>query len=170
MDVLDFRFIALVGIDHEVHIEYPIKQAHGLIKFFFLRGCMIGYWCSHVLYLLLSFRVTLLALYPPYNRCIVSGKTCRTLVNRVLILQCSACSPVWKVNSSRKGQNVRHFADDTFKCIFVNEKFCILMTFVPKGKIDNNQALVWIMASRRIGDKPLSEPMLDRFTDTYMRY
>ena len=37
-------------------------------------------------------------------------------------------------------------ADDIFRCIFVNEKFCILiktsLMFVPKGTIDNNPALV----------------------------
>ena len=49
-------------------------------------------------------------------------------------------------NSSPPGQNGRHFADDSFKCIFVNEKFCILikisLKFVPKGPIDNTPALV----------------------------
>ena len=43
-------------------------------------------------------------------------------------------------------QNGHHFADDIFWCIFVNEKFCILMKispkFVPKGPIDNISALV----------------------------
>ena len=43
------------------------------------------------------------------------------------------------------------------------------MKFVPKGPVDNNPALVKIMAWRRIGDKPLSEPMLTRFTDAYIR-
>ena len=37
-------------------------------------------------------------------------------------------------------------ADDAFGCIFVNEKFCILiqisLNFIPKGPIDNNPALV----------------------------
>ena len=60
--------------------------------------------------------------------------------------------------------NARHFADDIFWCIFVNEKFCILikfsLKFVPNGPIDNNPALLQIMAWRRIGDKPFSEPML----------
>ena len=63
-------------------------------------------------------------------------------------------------------------ADDIFRCIFVNEKFCILnkisLKFVPKGPIDNNSALVWIMAWHRIGDKPLSELMLSLLNDTYM--
>ena len=50
------------------------------------------------------------------------------------------------VNASPPGQNGRHFADDIFSCIFVNEKFCILikisLMFVTKGPIDNNPALV----------------------------
>ena len=37
-------------------------------------------------------------------------------------------------------------ADDIFTCIFMNEKFCILikisLKFVPKSPIDNNPALV----------------------------
>ena len=44
------------------------------------------------------------------------------------------------------GQNGRHFTDDIFKCIFVNEKFFILieisLKFVPKVPIDNNPAVV----------------------------
>ena len=66
------------------------------------------------------------------------------------------------------------FSDDTFRCMFVNENFCILieisLKFVPKGPFDNNPTLVQIMAWRLIGDKPLSEPMLTRFTDGYMRH
>ena len=50
------------------------------------------------------------------------------------------------INSSLPGQNDRHFADDIFTCIFLNEKFCISikisMKFVPEGPIDNNPALV----------------------------
>ena len=48
-------------------------------------------------------------------------------------------------NLSPPGQNGHHFAD-VFKCIFMNEKFCISikisLKFVPKGPIDNNPALV----------------------------
>ena len=62
-------------------------------------------------------------------------------------------------------------ADNIFRRIFVNEKFCILiknsLKFVRKVPIDNNAAVVWIMAWCRIGDKPLSEPMLTWFTDAY---
>ena len=68
------------------------------------------------------------------------------------------------INTLRPIQNGRHFADDIFKCIFLNENawisLKISLKFVPKGPINNNPALVQIMAWRRSGDKPLSEPMM----------
>ena len=70
------------------------------------------------------------------------------------------------VNTLRLGQNGRHFADDTFKCIFLNENVWIpikiSLKFVPKGPINNIPALDQIMAWRRPGDKPLSEPIMVR--------
>ena len=61
-------------------------------------------------------------------------------------------------------QNGRHFADNIFKCIFLNENIWlwieISLKFVPKGPINNIPALVQIMAWRRQGDKPLFEPMM----------
>ena len=68
------------------------------------------------------------------------------------------------INTLRPRQNGRRFADDTFKRIFFNENIRILikisLKFVPKGPINNNPTLVQIMAWRRPGDKPLSEPMM----------
>ena len=53
--------------------------------------------------------------------------------------------------------------DGIFKCIFVNEKFCISIQmspkFVPKGPIDNKSAFGQVMAWCQIGNKPLSEPI-----------
>ena len=46
----------------------------------------------------------------------------------------------------------------------------ISLELVPNGPVDNNPALVQIMDWRRIGDKPLSQPMLTRYTDAYMRH
>ena len=51
------------------------------------------------------------------------------------------------VNSSSPGQNGCHFTlYAIFRCIFVNENVCILikisLKFVPKGPVDNKQALV----------------------------
>ena len=53
---------------------------------------------------------------------------------------------------------------DIFKCIFLNENVWILikisLKIVPKGPFNNIPAMVQIMAWRRPGDKPLSEPMV----------
>ena len=58
------------------------------------------------------------------------------------------------VNTLSPRQNDRQFADDIFKCIFVNEKVCIFiqmsMKYVPNGPV-NNKLLVQIMAWRRLG-------------------
>ena len=68
------------------------------------------------------------------------------------------------VNTLRSRKNGRHFADDPFKRIFLNENVWISLKislkFVPKVRINNIPALVPIMAWSRSGDKPLSELML----------
>ena len=71
---------------------------------------------------------------------------------------------VVSLNTLRPRQNGRHFPDDIFKCIFLNENVWIpikiSLNFVPKGPINNIPALVQIMAWRHPGDKPISEPMM----------
>ena len=78
------------------------------------------------------------------------------------------------INSSPPGQNGHHLANNIFRSICLNEKFYILIKisqkFVPKGPIDNNPALIWITVWHRVVGKSLSEPMLARFTDTYMQH
>ena len=68
------------------------------------------------------------------------------------------------LNTLRPRQNGRHFPDDIFICIFLNENAWILikisLKFVPKGPVNKIPALVQIMAWCRSGDKPLSEPMM----------
>ena len=70
------------------------------------------------------------------------------------------------INTLRPRQNGRHFADDNFKRIFLNENVRlsieISLKFVTKVPINNIPVLVQIMAWRRPGDKPLSEPMMVR--------
>ena len=65
-------------------------------------------------------------------------------------------------------------ADDIFKCIFLNEKFGIVirisLKFIPKDPIDNKWAMVQVMAWCRTGDKPLPGPMITQFIDAYMRH
>ena len=68
------------------------------------------------------------------------------------------------LNTLKPRQNERHFVDDTFKRIFLNDNvrisIKISLKFVPKGPIIIIPALGQIMAWRRPGDKPLSEPMM----------
>ena len=54
------------------------------------------------------------------------------------------------MNPLKPRQNGFQFAGDIFKCIFPN----------AKGPIYNKSELVQIMVWRRIGDKPLSEPIM----------
>ena len=102
-------------------------------------------------------------------------------------------------NTLRLRQNGCHFAD-ILKCIFLHENvgiwIKISLKFVPKDQINNIPALVEIMAWRRrtasaqcqiksgflwhvhavyhflytIGNKPLSEPMVAWFSDTYIHH
>ena len=69
-----------------------------------------------------------------------------------------------RLNSLRPRLNRHPFADDIFKCIFLNENEWISrrisLKFFPKVRINNIPALVQIMACRRSGGKPLSEPMM----------
>ena len=77
-------------------------------------------------------------------------------------------------NSSLPEQNGRRFADDVFKCIFINEKLCILiqisLKYVPRSPIDNKPALVLIMAWHWTGDKPLPEPIMTHICSTRGRW
>ena len=67
---------------------------------------------------------------------------------------------------------VASLANDIFKCIFLNENDEIVIQISPKfvrmSQIDNRPALVQVMAWCRTGDKPLPEPMMTQFIETYM--
>ena len=67
-----------------------------------------------------------------------------------------------------------YLPDDIFNRISLNKNVWISIKmslhFVPNGPIDNKPALAQVMAWHRAGDKPLSEPMLTRFSDAYMRH
>ena len=64
-------------------------------------------------------------------------------------------------------------ADDILKRIFLNENdrisIRISLKFVPRSPVNNKVALVLVMAWRRTGDKPLTEPMMTWFTDASMQ-
>ena len=78
----------------------------------------------------------------------------------------SWCLIMWhsRVNILRLRQNGCHFPDDIFKCIFLKENVQSLIKISLKlalmGPMNNIPALVQIMAWRRVGNKPLSEPMM----------
>ena len=78
------------------------------------------------------------------------------------------------INTLRPRQNGRHPADDMFKSPPPSENLWILIIIspkpAPKGPINNTPALVQIMAWRRTGDKPFSEPMMTQLNDAYMRH
>ena len=102
-----------------------------------------------------------------YNE--ISWKVCIFISNQSMeIVFCSQFSLLVVVafNTLRPRHNGRHFADDILKCIFLNENVWILikisLTFVTKSPINSIPALVQIIAWRRPGDKPLSEPMMLR--------
>ena len=46
----------------------------------------------------------------------------------------------------------------------------ITLRYVLKGPVNNDPALAQIMAWRRKGDKPLSEPNMAKLTVAYMRH
>ena len=78
------------------------------------------------------------------------------------------------LNENDRILNGRHFGRRHFQMLFLewNDRILIQISlkFVPMSPIDNKPALVQVMAWRRIGDKPLSEPVMAQFTDAYMRH
>ena len=104
-------------------------------------------------------RAALILLYrrscPDFYKCVLSVQMRRIWI----VLYVS-------IKILRPRQHGRHFADDTFKRIFLNENIGISikisLMFVHKGPINNIPALVQIMAWRWSGHKPLSETKMVR--------
>ena len=93
-----------------------------------------------------------------------------TRPNKYIGLGLLYCSGLF--NTLRPRQNGRHFTDNMLKCILFQKNVWIWikisLKFVPRGPINNIPALVQIMAWRRTGDKPLPEPMMTQFSNTYV--
>ena len=74
---------------------------------------------------------------------------------------CHCSDQMLSFNTLRPRQNGRHFADDIFTCIFMNENVCtsieISPNFVPREPIDNKSTLVQVMAWHRTGDNWVSD-------------
>ena len=105
---------------------------------------MYWWWFNYSLYLFFLRKI------------IWGGVYCKCPITNLIIHTSGSWSRA--VNTLRPIQNGRRFADDTFKRIFLNENvrisIKISLKFIPKGPINNNPALVQIMAW------PLSEPMM----------
>ena len=88
-----------------------------------------------------------------------------SVYSRMVSRSWSEIQQIWLwFNTLRLRQNGHLFADNIFKCIFLNENVLILFTislkFVCKVPINIIPALVQIMAWRRSGNSTLSEPMM----------
>ena len=85
---------------------------------------------------------------------------------RILIVNRFHCGRTVTFNTLRPRQNGRHFSNDIFNWIFLNEdawiSINISLKFVPRGPINNIPTLVQVMAWHRSGDKPLSETRMVR--------
>ena len=82
---------------------------------------------------------------------------------KMLSAKChSFCSDI--INTLRPRKDGCRFPGDIFRCIFLNKNMSISINIslkvIPNGQINNIPALVRIMAWRRPGEKPLSEPMM----------
>ena len=89
------------------------------------------------------------------------------------------------VNTLRPRQDGRHFADDIFKCIFLNENFLIAikisLKFVPKGPINNiptigsdngfsrRQAIIWTNVSYLMTHICVTRPQWVKIRGTSLR-
>ena len=106
--------------------------------------------------------ITLLKLCLPEDSELTSMEFADDTVGSLLL------DPIWLLKicflTLRLKQYGLHFTDDLLKWIFLKENIWISSEitpqFVPKGPINDIPALVQIMAWRRLGDKPLSEPMM----------
>ena len=123
------------------------------------RACFIleAWWYTFFLFICLPCKVTQVS-RQHYIHCsdIFVGANRATIIETNYIL----------FNTLRPRQNGSHFPHNISKCFFFSWRkmyefqFDISLKFVSKGAINNIPALVKIMASRRPGDKPLSESMM----------
>ena len=78
-------------------------------------------------------------MYKVFDICKVNGISSSCLSNFVTDVLCGGRPDAFKTLMPRK--NARHFADDIFKCIFLNKKVWIFVTislkFIPKSSINN---------------------------------
>ena len=100
---------------------------------------------------------------------------CWISVHSVYLTSChSVCWSILLLTHLPLDKMAAILADNIFKCIIMNLKLHILnrisLKFATKGPIDNKTVLVQVLVWRQTGDKSLPEPMLNEFTDAYMRH
>ena len=148
----------LYGIFH-VFIECKCSELHSNVHRFACT-CFI---CERVCFRCEHTRAVLDHVYleSEHNDCCI-------LIHRGAITKCSG-APKSKSSYHIEAQTTcLHFPDDICKWIDLNEnnkdkksiRPKISLKFVPKSPINNIASLVQIMAWRRPGNKPLSEPMM----------
>ena len=109
--------------------------------------CKLGQYHSHY-----SITITILPIQNRFGPCLWQGRIWIPFTISVWIngIRCKYISMFVFFNTLRPRQNGRHFSDDIFKRTFLNENDRILiqisLKFVPRSPIDNNPALVRIMA------------------------
>ena len=122
-------------------------------------------WCSHIETHLMGILQCCGILETIFSR-LASLSCCELDENYSKVISEKAQSTFIAFNSLKPRQNGRHFPDDIFKWIFLNENVWISINISLKfdlwGPINNIPTLVQVMAWRRPGDKPLSEPMMVR--------
>ena len=84
------------------------------------------------------------------------------------------CFLCFHLNTSPPRQNGCYFTADIFKCIFMNKNFVFRFkshwNLFLRAQFNNKSVLLQVMAWCRIGDKPLSQPMITQFIGAYMQH
>ena len=135
-------------------------------------SCIIGPLCAWILLMIVGFCAERSVMWK-----VCSCHDVIICVNGIIITERMSCYQVFTMqrnstlsksilNTLRLKQNGRHFANNIFKCISLDENVWILikisLKFILKGPNNNIDitALVQIMAWCWQGDKPFSEPMM----------
>ena len=145
---------------------HPFCLGLNVLTIFHVIHCMNCPW--NVLFSPCALNVTLqwAALVFFFKAFLVGGTRYFIILLSISIAHCS-------FNTLRL-KNGRYFSDDIFKCVFLNENIRIStkisLKFYPRNPIDNNSALVRLMAWCLVGHKPLPEPMITKLHDATWRH
>ena len=127
--------------------------------------CLYGFCnCSSYFFIFFVYWLNIYTLVTIIKYWIALNRVIHVQERPVIKHQFTLVYQVTVFNTLTPRQNGRHFPDGIFEWIFLYGIVWISITislkFVPKCSINNIPASVLIMAWRRPGDKPLSEPMM----------